>query len=58
MICVSVASKDALSGAIDAGSGLIELRLDLIRATPGELFHLLSEEMESTYLYISLCTNV
>lgn len=47
MICVSVASKDGLSAAINAGSGLIELRLDLIRATPGELFKLLPEEMDS-----------
>lgn len=41
MICVSVSSKAGLKEAIEAGAGMLELRLDLIGEAPTELFPLI-----------------
>ena len=41
MICVSIAHRPGLTEAIDSGAELLELRLDLIKEAPSNLFPLL-----------------
>lgn len=47
MICVSVAHRSGLKEAIQSGAGMIELRLDLIKEPPSELFPLIPKNMET-----------
>ncbi len=47
MICVSVAHISSLAEAIDSGAGLIELRLDLIRERPSNLFPLVPKTLQT-----------
>lgn len=47
MICVSVSHKSGLDKAISSGAGMIELRLDLIKEPPSELFPLIPKNIET-----------
>ncbi len=47
MICVSVANRKGLLEAVQSGAGMIELRLDLIRQPPSELFPLIPGNLET-----------
>ena len=46
MICVSVAHMSGLAEAIESGAELLELRLDLIKEAPSQLFPLLPKGVE------------
>jgi 3-dehydroquinate dehydratase type I len=47
VICVSVANRKGLQEAIQSGAGMIELRLDLLREPPSELFPLIPGNLET-----------
>lgn len=47
MICVSVACMTDLAGAIGSGAALIELRLDLIKEAPKQIYPLIPKEMKT-----------
>lgn len=47
MICVSVPHISKLDEAVRSGAGMIELRLDLIREPPSELFPLIPENIKT-----------